>query len=71
MPKITKHIGEGFGKGELYLLLLEIKADLAEIKAKYETHRHSVAGASGVGTAPSTGAAAAEATVSTINLTVK
>ena len=71
MPKITKHIGEGFGKGELYLLLLGIKADLAEIKAKYETHRHSVAGASGVGTAPSTEATTAGVTASTINLTVK
>ena len=48
-----------------------LKTMLDDIKAKHENHRHSVAGASGVGTAPSTEATTAEATVSTINLTVK
>ena len=87
MPKIEKHIAQGFSKGELETMLdaflTDIKAQkviidelvddhatlktmLDDIKAKYEAHRHSVAGAAGTGTAPSTGAAAAEATASTI-----
>ena len=70
MPKIEKTIAQGFSNGELYDMLVALKNDLAEIKAKYENHRHSVAGAEGTGTAPSTGAAAADETASIINLKV-
>jgi len=72
MPKIKKSIGEGHGTGELYTLLLGVKADLAAIRTAFLAHRHSVAGASGTGTAPSgDGAAAAGAVASTITLTVE
>ena len=43
-----------------------LKTMLDDIKAKYEDHRHSVAGAASTGTKPSTTGAAAEATASTI-----
>jgi hypothetical protein len=70
MAKVIKQLAEGFAKGELYLLLLAIKADLEEIKAKYEDHRHSLAGAANTGTAPSTSAQAAGVTASTMDLTI-
>lgn len=66
-----KQMAEGFGKGDFYTLLTQIKADLEDFKAKYEVHRHSVAGAETTGTAPSTTAAAAGETISTITLTVE
>jgi hypothetical protein len=71
MAKVIKQLAEGFAKGELYLLLLAIKADLEEIKAKYEDHRHSAVGAASTGTAPSTAADTAEATASEITLTIE
>lgn len=46
--------------------LTSIRAELADIKAKYDDHRHSVAGAAGVGTKPSTAGAAADTTASTV-----
>lgn len=46
--------------------LATIKTELADVKAKYDDHRHSVAGGAGVGTKPSTAGAAAEATASTV-----
>jgi hypothetical protein len=59
----------GQGRDDLFITLKKVVADLAEFKAKYEDHRHSVAGIAGTGTAPSTGAGAAAATASTISLT--
>ena len=59
--KIVKQMGEGFAQGKLYDVLVDIATDLAEIKAKYENHRHGNAGAAGTGKAPTaTGAAAAD-----------
>ncbi|MFA5543107.1 MAG: hypothetical protein WDA47_04990 [Bacilli bacterium] len=70
MAKVTKALAEGFGRGELYSLLVAIKTDLEEIKSKYEDHRHSVAGAASTGTAPSTEAIEAAATASVIDLSI-
>lgn len=63
----------GQGRDSVFLILKAITADLTAVRAslvdiqtKYAAHRHSVAGATGVGTAPSTTAAAAEAVASTI-----
>jgi phage I-like protein len=57
----------------LRALTAELAADhavtitvLDDLKAKYEDHRHSVAGAAAVGTKPSTAGAAAAATASTV-----
>ena len=71
MPKIIKQMGEGFSGGEIYTLLLGVKADLLAIKTAFLAHRHSVAGAANTGTAPSTEAETAGATASTITLTVE
>jgi hypothetical protein len=69
MAKVIKQLAEGFAHGELYDILVAIKTDLEEIKAKYEDHRHSLAGAANTGTAPSTSAQAAGSVASTITLT--
>ena len=70
MAKVIKALAEGFGRGELQTLLLAIQTDLAEIKAKYEDHRHSVAGNANVGTAPSTSAQAAGTVASVLTATL-
>jgi len=51
----------------LRTLANEIKTVLADVKAKYEDHRHSVAGAASTGTKPSTVGATAGAVASTIS----
>ena len=37
-------MGEGHGKGDLYTLLIGIKADLDNIKAIYDAHTHECPG---------------------------
>jgi len=73
MPKIKHSLAQGFGKGELYDMLVAVKNDLAaqkvivdDIKDKYEAHCHLTAGAAGTGTKPSTGGATEGTTPSTI-----
>jgi len=55
---------------ELILDHAILVTQLGDISDKYAAHRHSVAGASGVGTAPSTEATTAGATASTIAKTL-
>jgi hypothetical protein len=69
----AKEAGLGTVVAGILTLLREIHDDhatmktvLDDIKAKYEAHRHSVAGAASIGTAPSTEAATAGATASEI-----
>ena len=61
------HRGQGIH--DIFVTLQKVIADLAELKAKYEDHRHSVAGAASIGTAPSIQAAAAGETASSVTLT--
>ncbi len=67
MTVITK--ARSLGHQNLRDVLNSIADDLADLKAKYEAHRHSAVGAAGVGTAPSTLAAPAAAVASTIIVT--
>jgi hypothetical protein len=60
----------GQGLDSIFDAIKAIKTDLDDLKAKYEDHRHSVAGAASTGTAPSTSAAAAEATASTVTVSL-
>ena len=71
MPKIKHTIAQGFGKGELYDMLIAVRADLNAIRTAFLAHRHSAAGGTGTGTGPSTEAEAAGTTASTITLTVE